>query len=525
MLSKKIMLPVALLLSGVTACSSKTDTPTPILPTVETPASSQASTPTLSPSDAVSTPTVVVAAESYSEIDVMFLQNQSTSQFVLDQIPSAYGLVFQALSTPLQENPETTLDKIHTVVHDSLGELYEGVLQSEEQIIPAYDESPNYGISLIHSLVPQSLGETNENVAETIVTGEVQSKSARLYLPLVGTSDYYILTIQEIVVDADHIYSYVELGTATISTFTDEMALELLAKNVQTINEDYGFSLTIPEVWVESEEAQEEEVELDGMTSASPATHSIETENGQGQLVQVSVKHFPNKVAYLDYSSFDTAIALGIGGSYEQLVTHENLPTILESGLNNDINLSDSLAAEDYSILADFAPDMIFINKDSAHLYDVLSEIAPVIMADTGHSTAFDQYLVNLERMSVMYSVQYMTAGFTADYSQRLDTLSATTQGKTAVVQLWKDGGFTVPSQGYELLFDTLGMTNVGQSSMNTEDLAGLTPDYRFVLDYDGTMPAVDYPVISLNLSAWTQHPGGVMGMDLMIADLEAGIS
>lgn len=516
----KLMLPMTVLLCSVTACSNNT-TSTPTSTGGDT---SNYTAPTTSDAliDVMTTPTVVVAEESYRELKVVLYQNQSAQDLLLGSAPSAYDLIFTALSSLTEE--DTPIEMIRSAVADSLGEQYDTVLAEGGDSIQAYDSSDNFGISAIHALVSSPTG--TEGMEETQVTGELTSHSARLYLPIVGSSgDYYILTIQEIILDEEHSFTYIEQGTATISTFNQDMALDLLEQNIQTINRDYGFDLSIPTLATDSSEESEESVELDGVSSATPEYHIIETENATGQLVKVSVSHFPNKAVYLDYSAFDVAIALGIGGQYEQLHIRDDMPSLLETGVNNDINLSTYLAEQDYSLLEDFEPNVIFINKESAHLYDVLSEIAPVIVTDTGESSSFDQYLANLERMSVMYSVQYLIDGFAGDYASRLATLSSQTSGKTALIQVWKDGGFTAATTGYDWVFESLELDNLAENVAHSTDFSAVSPDYRFVLDYDGTMPEQDYPVIPLELSPWTQHSGGILAMDLMISDLEQGIS
>ncbi len=538
MSSKKNLLPIMLLLGATTACSSKSE-PSVTTPSTNTNTGSSYVAPvTPNPQvevDAVSSATAVKAEQSYSEINEVIYKNPNMDSLLLENAPSFYDILFQALETTVLPNSTIPLEVIHNTMKESLGDSYQTVLENRNslEIIEEYELSENLGISVIESIVSSSKEGNSDSLTETLASTEVSSKAARIYIPKVGTNEYFVVTLQEIVLDDDNIFTYTEVGTATISTFNTDMAKELLVKNISNINEQYQLDIAIPDFsqedsTLDASENTEEDAEMDALSSASPAFHDVETENGLGQLVQVSVKHFPNKIAYLDYSAFDVALTVGIAGQYEQMLIQDQLPSVLAGGVNNAQDLTNSLANGDFSSIASFEPDIIFITREQAQHYDVLSKIAPVIVSDTGNSTSFENYIQNLNRMSTMYSIQYLIDAYVADYSQRLEALKPNTSEKTALVMIYKNGAFTAANSGFELLFDTLSMSNLGSNIEVSGDFSQLTPDFAFILDYDGTAPSLPFSsgtTISLDIPAWTLHSGGILGMEQMIQDLEQGIS
>lgn len=540
---KKNILPLALMLMGATACSSNSTTTTPTPSTTTTPvapsiaySNSVGTTSSDTGIDATSSATVLKAEESYGDSSYHVIYKHSDSgEFLLQSTPSAEDMVLSALSVPFVVDSVIPLEILHQSVRESMGTGYETLkdLMIADGIIEEYATSRHYGISEIESFVPYPSGVTVENVVETVISGDITCQSARLYLPKLDSVDakeYLIVTLLEIQIDADNIYTYLEVGSATISTYNTDMALEFLHDTLKELEATYGLQFTKPEIidpdQLELDPIDPDQLELDAMTSATPEFHYISNINASGEDVTTEVGHFPNKMAYLDYSAFDVATAIGIAGQYEQVVIQEDMPSILKDGINNDIDLSVMMANGDFSAVAALEPGVIFLNSAFLSHYDTLSAIAPVVVVE--ESATYEEYLEMVDRISVMYSVQYLTDAFVADYLPRLDALADVAQGKSGLVVSAKDGVLSIVTDNVTLAFHQLNLTQLGENKNNQEisleEIETWNPDYLFVLDFDGSFPSTERTTISLDVPAWTQLGNGILGMNQMISDLEKGI-
>lgn len=433
--------------------------------------------------------------------------------------------------------PKLTVRELLEVVVSMEDDLTGPLLQDEKNLFPErigyYASSRHYGMSTIESLSPSVSGNVYGNVTETVSDSNVSSKTARLYLPQIGTDDYYVLTIQELIFDATHIYTYLNVETASISTFNTSMAQDLHKNNVVSLCLQYGLEVDTTgtgttEDLVEQVE-DEDELEVDDMSSATPEMVTISTKNGAGEVIEVTIPHFPERVVLMDYVSFDVLSCLGVQDRFERLLIQDELPGLLQTYLLGDENLSATVGVGDLTAVEAFQPEVIFANAQSAWIYDALSAIAPVIMIDLDDGDAYGSFLKNVATISSVFSIQDEADAVTVGYDQRLESLRNKASGQTAVIASVRDGVMTVENQYATLILQELGLDNVAAhlvgEQISSDTVAELAPDYLFVLNHDGSFTPVDTKTVFLDVPSWTLLDGGLLGMNQMLSDLEQGIS
>lgn len=487
-------------------------------------------------------------AEVNSYLSGQSSETQSTVKAFLSDIRTKSTLVSSS-DYDIMLTDSITVKDLVTLASDVESRLNGSILADSRNLAPErigyYSTSAEYGISVIESIQTSVGSGIYSNVTETLSSDNVSSKSARLYLPEIGTEKYYILTLQEIKFDEEHIYSYVNVETASISTFNTLIAQDLHKHNAASISTLYNLVFTDAEVPVIPEDTEVEDShddeeqddhhgdddheDLDGVTSATPEFVTLSTPNASGGMVDVTVPHFPEKVAFLDYVSFDMAACIGYSDRFERLVIQDDMPAGLRAYLSGDENLSVYMNAGDLSLLENFQPDVIFANKNSAWLYDQLSAIAPVIMTDIDDSRAYASFLENLARLAIVFSVQDNVDEITVGYDARLADLRTKTDGKTAIVASVSEGVMTVETEYATMIFQDVGFTNAAShlagQTLSIDTVNSLGADYLFILDTDNSFSTIDIPAVLLTVPCWTLLDGGLLGMDQMIYDIESNIS
>ncbi|MFI3255062.1 MAG: hypothetical protein R3Y63_12130 [Eubacteriales bacterium] len=476
----------------------------------------------------------------------------SVHDYIQDQSAETQNILNQLVERVLHDRGSITVDDYTTMITTSLtvrelmnavedletnlpGEILQGEWNLTPKRVGYFSADVHYGMSVIESIQSEVGTATYRNVTETRGSDNVTSKTARLYLPKIEGEGYFVLTIQEIVFDEENIYSYVNVESASISTFNTLLAQDLHRTNVSTLTEMYGLTVEsldpLPEEESQDDHGEEEDhddhgeddLDVDGMSSATPEFVTLSTPNGSGDVIEVIVPHFPEKVAILDYNFFDFAIAIGFPDRFERLLIQDNLPSNFQSYLLGDNNLSDTMNFNDLSEIIAFAPDVIFISQQFAFLYEELSAIAPVVLTLIDENDPYGSYLENIARFSSVFAVQENSDGFTDGYTERLNSLREKASGKTGAIVSVSEGTLVSESSYGSLIFQGLGMTDFG----GTITLADVeTLDYLFVLSDDGSLVLeTAVPVVSLDRDAWVHTSSGLLGMGQMISDLERGIS
>lgn len=517
-MKKSKIIPLVLAVTSITACSKAEET-TPYVYVPDT----TVNTPVFdfsAPSDVTSSATTIAGDNGYVGLFYEALyKNTDTSEHMLSNGLTADQLVAMGLAVPYVLDSSVPVEIIHQAVYEALGTAYSDFIAdyTEGQTVAQFAAGDHYGLT--HSSVLSSTPD--ESAGELSITGGLTAKTARLFLPRNDSTEYLVLTIQEIIMDENNVYTAIELDAQADTPLTDDIALEFLQKNVETLNTRYLLNLSTPIFGID------DGLEFDELSSATPETHTVETYDPSGNVVTYTLPHFFDKVVYLDYSAFDVAMTMETAGYCEQMVIQDNMPTALKAGLTGtEANLSTSVNAGDVSSIAAFAPDVIYLGKEYAHLYSQLTAIAPVIMVDGGTNSSYNTRLENIYNMSKPYMLEYTIDAAISGLADRLSALKATANGKTVLVVSVSNGVLTPVTEGVDILSVDLGMTNIGATvgELNGNTLGDVVADYILVIHNDQSMPASSATYQSVNTAAWTQQSAGVSGIIQMITDLENGL-
>ena len=286
-----------------------------------------------------------------------------------------------------------------------------------------------------------------------------------------------------------------------------------------------------------------------------PETITVKSLNANKEEVDLEVPYDPERIAILDMACLDIIDSLGVGdrvvGSagtsldyLQDYVTDENIENL---GTIKEADMEAVMACE---------PDVIFIGGRLSSSYDTLSEIAPVVYLSTDTEIGVvESVRKNASTIAAMFGLEDQVDKLMADFDERIETLEAFAEGKTAIVGMCTSGSFNVLGNdgrcsmiGREIGFENVGVdANVDTSTHGNEAsfeyVVEKNPDYIFVMDRDaaigtdgaqlaqdimenelvqgtdayknGQLVYLEHPAV------WYTAEGGVQALDLMLQDLE----
>lgn len=286
-----------------------------------------------------------------------------------------------------------------------------------------------------------------------------------------------------------------------------------------------------------------------------PETITVKSLNANKEEVDLEVPYDPERIAILDMACLDILDSLGVGdrvvGSagtsldyLQDYVTDENIENL---GTIKEADMEAVMACE---------PDVIFIGGRLSSSYDALSEIAPVVYLSTDTEIGVvESVRKNASTIAAMFGLEDQVDELMADFDERIETLAAFAEGKTAIVGMCTSGSFNVLGNdgrcsmiGREIGFENVGVdANVDTSTHGNEAsfeyVVEKNPDYIFVMDRDaaigtdgaqlaqdimenelvqgtdayknGQLVYLEHPAV------WYTAEGGVKALDLMLQDLE----
>lgn len=286
-----------------------------------------------------------------------------------------------------------------------------------------------------------------------------------------------------------------------------------------------------------------------------PETITVKSLNANKEEVDLEVPYDPERIAILDMACLDIIDSLGVGdrvvGSagtsldyLQDYVTDQNIENL---GTIKEADMEAVMACE---------PDVIFIGGRLSSSYDALSEIAPVVYLSTDTEIGVvESVRKNASTIAVMFGLEDQVDELMADFDERIATLEAFAEGKTAIVGMCTSGSFNVLGNdgrcsmiGREIGFENVGVdANVDTSTHGNEAsfeyVVEKNPDYIFVMDRDaaigtdgaqlaqdimenelvqgtdayknGQLVYLEHPAV------WYTAEGGVQALDLMLQDLE----
>ena len=286
-----------------------------------------------------------------------------------------------------------------------------------------------------------------------------------------------------------------------------------------------------------------------------PETITVKSLNANREEVDLEVPYDPERIAILDMACLDILDSLGVGdrvvGSagtsldyLQDYVTDENIENL---GTIKEADMEAVMACE---------PDVIFIGGRLSSSYDALSEIAPVVYLSTDTEIGVvESVRKNASTIAAMFGLEDQVDKLMEDFDERIETLAAFAEGKTAIVGMCTSGSFNVLGNdgrcsmiGREIGFENVGVdanadTSTHGNEASFEYVVEKNPDYIFVMDRDaaigtdgaqlaqdimenelvqgtdayknGQLVYLEHPAV------WYTAEGGVQALDLMLQDLE----
>lgn len=294
------------------------------------------------------------------------------------------------------------------------------------------------------------------------------------------------------------------------------------------------------------------EEEIDVMTEATPEYHVVETFDTTGAVDQATVVHFPEKVVFLDYVAIDMVTAWGLTDKFIPLVVEGDMPSYLVNTPLDGIEFLETNPIEgDVLPLMEFAPDLIFANEESDIIFDTLSMIAPTLTYHMKMPTTYESFLVVARRNAAIFGSEIVSINeeILSGFDIRMNKIKEYGKSQTAVVLMNTEDGLMplgADSDSCSMIFTDLGFTNLAadfdgkEGDFTFKDLLELDPDCLFVLNTDETIGISDFlvgddleassawsnhKVVTLDAEIWTLMEGGILSMDIMLRNIENGLS
>ena len=286
-----------------------------------------------------------------------------------------------------------------------------------------------------------------------------------------------------------------------------------------------------------------------------PETITVKSLNANKEEVDLEVPYDPERIAILDMACLDILDSLGVGGRVvgsastsldylQDYVTDENIENL---GTIKEADMEAVMACE---------PDVIFIGGRLSSSDDALSEIAPVVYLSTDTEIGVvESVRKNASTIAAIFGLEDQVDELMADFDERIETLAAFAEGKTAIIGMCTSGSFNVLGNdgrcsmiGREIGFENVGVdanadTSTHGNEASFEYVVEKNPDYIFVMDRDaaigtdgaqlaqdimenelvqgtdayknGQLVYLEHPAV------WYTAEGGVQALDLMLQDLE----
>ena len=249
----------------------------------------------------------------------------------------------------------------------------------------------------------------------------------------------------------------------------------------------------------------------------TPETVVIQSLNGSGEEIDLEVAYRPERVAILDMACLDIIDSLEEG----------------------------SCVVGSASTSLDYLQDYV-TNED----------IAPVIYLSTDtEAGVVESVRKNAQIIASIFGKEDQVDTLMRDFDERIQTLSAFAEGKTAIIGMCTSGSFNVLGNdgrcsliGREIGFENIGVdadadTSTHGNEASFEFVTEKNPDYIFVMDRDaaiateGAQLAQDimenelvqgtdaykngHLIYLAHPAVWYTAEGGIQALDIMLQDLE----
>lgn len=331
---------------------------------------------------------------------------------------------------------------------------------------------------------------------------------------------------------------------------------------------------------IQTTEVSENTEVSEGTEAGTPEFLQITTLNANKEEVEITVPYNPQRIAILDLAVLDIIDNLGLG---DRVVGTANTSIDYLSDYvgNSEIKNLGTIKEADMEAVMECEPDVIFIGGRLSASYDTLSEIAPVIYLSTDAEIGLVESVIkNATTIASLFGLESEIEEKTSDFAERITTLQAVADGKTALIGMTTSGSFNLLGNdgrcsiiGGEIGFNNLTASGTGDAQIekNTEEqnsqekkgygksdnassphgnessfetIVAENPDYIFVMDRDsaigteGAQLAQEIMENELVMSTdaykngnivYLEHPavwytaeGGITALDIMLQDLES---
>lgn len=294
------------------------------------------------------------------------------------------------------------------------------------------------------------------------------------------------------------------------------------------------------------------------MAMAESETVMIQSLNGAGEEIELTVPANPKRIAILDMASLDILNSLGVSDRVVGSATTK-LPYLSDIVNAEDVANLGTIKEADLEAVMACEPDVIFIGGRLSKNYDALSEIAPVVYLSTDSELGVAESVrKNAGIVASMFGLEDKVDELMSGFDARIATLAEAAKDKTAIVGMCTSGSFNVMGNdgrcsiiGREIGFENVGVdanidTATHGNEASFEFVVKQNPQYIFVLDRDaainveGAQLARDimenelvmgldayqegHVVYLANPAVWYTAEGGVTALDIMLSDIESAL-
>lgn len=294
------------------------------------------------------------------------------------------------------------------------------------------------------------------------------------------------------------------------------------------------------------------------MAMAESETVMIQSLNGAGEEIELTVPANPKRIAILDMASLDILNSLGVSDRVVGSATAK-LPYLSDIVNAEDVANLGTIKEADLEAVMACEPDVIFIGGRLSKNYDALSEIAPVVYLSTDSELGVvESVRKNAGIVASMFGLEDKVDELMSGFDARIATLAEAAKDKTAIVGMCTSGSFNVMGNdgrcsiiGREIGFEDVGVdanidTATHGNEASFEFVVKQNPQYIFVLDRDaainveGAQLARDimenelvmgldayqegHVVYLANPAVWYTAEGGVTALDIMLSDIESAL-
>lgn len=281
--------------------------------------------------------------------------------------------------------------------------------------------------------------------------------------------------------------------------------------------------------------------------------------NGASEEIKLEVPYAPKRIVVIDMAALDILVSLGLEDS---IVGSASTSLDYLKGVANAQGVANvgTIKTPDLEAIMECEPDIIFMGGRGAEYYDTLIEIAPVVRLVTDSEIGVVESVEkNAKIIASIFGMEDEIDKKVAGFGERITALQKIAKDKNAIVGMCTSGSFNVLGNdgrcsiiGVEIGFNNIGVdanidTSTHGNEASFEYIVEKVPDYIFVMDRDAAIGAegaklakeiVENDLVKdtaaykngniiylENPAVWYTAEGGIAALDIMLSDLEKGLS